>query len=118
MSNVWYDMMVDRCIDQVEELSDQEVRQMVPDYLDMCERSDINVSIDEARALAQDYLFGLEMADQQMLVIFCLLVSFVVFGFFNTIKWIATLLLLLLLAATIWYGSLFVLIAALFGGTQ
>ena len=42
MSNVWYDMMADRCIDQVEELSDQEVLQMVPDYVDFCERSDID----------------------------------------------------------------------------
>ena len=61
MSNVWYDMMVDRCIDQVEELSDQEVLQLVPDYVVECERSDINVNIDEARDLATDYLFGLEM---------------------------------------------------------
>jgi hypothetical protein len=61
MSNVWYDMMADRCIDQVEELSDQEVLQMVPDYVDFCERSDINVNVDEARDLAIDYLFGLEM---------------------------------------------------------
>ena len=61
MSNVWYDMMVDRCIDQVEELSDQEVLQLVPDYVTECERSDTNVNIDEARDLATDYLFGLEM---------------------------------------------------------
>ena len=61
MSNVWYDMMVDRCIDQVEELSDQEVLQLVPDYVMECERSDTNVNIDEARGLATDYLFGLEM---------------------------------------------------------
>ena len=61
MSNVWYDMMVDRCIDQVEELSDQEVLQLVPDYVIACERGDINVNIDEARDLATDYLFGLEM---------------------------------------------------------
>ena len=61
MSNVWYDMMVDRCIDQVEELSDQEVLQLVPDYVMVCERGDTNVNIDEARGLAVDYLFGLEM---------------------------------------------------------
>lgn len=63
MSNVWYDMMVDRCIDQVSELSDQEVLQLVPDYVMFCERSDVNVNIDEARDLAVDYLFGLEMED-------------------------------------------------------
>ena len=61
MSNVWYDMMADRCIDQVEELSDQEVLQLVPDYVVECERNDTNVNIDEARDLATDYLFGLEM---------------------------------------------------------
>ena len=61
MSNVWYDMMVDRCIDQVEELSDQEVLQLVPDYVMACERSVVNVNVDEARDLAVDYLFGLEM---------------------------------------------------------
>ena len=63
MSNVWYDMMVDRCIDQVDELSDQEVLQLVPDYVMFCERGDVNVNIDEARDLAADYLFGLEMED-------------------------------------------------------
>ena len=45
----------------VEELSDQEVLLMVPDYVDFCERSDINVNMDEARDLAMGYLFGLEM---------------------------------------------------------
>ena len=63
MSNVWYDMMVDRCIDQVDELSDIEVLKLVPDYVMDCERSDVNVNIDEARSLAADYLFGLEMED-------------------------------------------------------
>ena len=61
MSNVWYDMMVDRCIDQVEELSDQEVLQLVPDYVHECESDSVEVNIDEARDLATDYLFGLEM---------------------------------------------------------
>ena len=56
-------MMVDRCIDQVDELSDQEVLQLVPDYVMFCERGDVNVNIDEARDLAADYLFGLEMED-------------------------------------------------------
>ena len=65
MSNVWYDMMVDRCIDQVSELSDQEVLQLVPDYVVACERGDTNVNIDEARDLAIDYLFGLEMEDAE-----------------------------------------------------
>ena len=63
MSNVWYDMMVDRCIDQVDELSDSEVLQLVPDYLMFCERSDVNVNMDEARELAADYLLGLEMEE-------------------------------------------------------
>lgn len=63
MSNVWYDMMVDRCIDQVDELSDQEVLQLVPHYVHECESDDVEVNIDEARDLAADYLFGLEMED-------------------------------------------------------
>jgi hypothetical protein len=63
VSNVWYDMMVDRCIDQVEELSDQEVLQLVPDYVHECESDSVEVNIDEARDLATDYLFGLEMED-------------------------------------------------------
>ena len=63
MSNVWYDMMVDRCIDQVDELSDAEVLKLVPNYVYECERSDMNVNMDEARDLAIDYLFGLEMED-------------------------------------------------------
>lgn len=61
MSNVWYDMMVDRCLDQVDELSDQEVLQLVPDYVHECESDSVEVNIDEARDLAADYLFGLEM---------------------------------------------------------
>jgi hypothetical protein len=63
MGNVWYDMMVDRCIDQVDELSDAEVLKLVPNYVYECERSDMNVNMDEARDLAIDYLFGLEMED-------------------------------------------------------
>ena len=63
MSNVWYDMMVDRCIDQVDELSDQEVLQLVNDYVHECESDSVEVNIDEARNLATDYLFGLEMED-------------------------------------------------------
>ena len=63
MSNVWYDMMVDRCIDQVDELSDLEVLKLVPNYVYECERSDMNVNMDEARDLAIDYLFGLEMEE-------------------------------------------------------
>lgn len=63
MSNIWYDMMVDRCIDQVEELSDQEVLQLVPHYVHECESDAVEVNIDEARNLAADYLFGLEMED-------------------------------------------------------
>ena len=61
MSNVWYDMMVDRCLDQVDELSDQEVFQLVNDYVHECESDSVEVNIDEARDLAADYLFGLEM---------------------------------------------------------
>jgi hypothetical protein len=56
-------MMVDRCIDQVEELSDKEVLQLVPDYVHECESDSVEVNIDEARNLAADYLFGLEMED-------------------------------------------------------
>ena len=63
MSNVWYDMMVDRCIDQVDELSDQEVLQLVPDYVHECEHSEIDINIDEARDLAVHKLFNLEMED-------------------------------------------------------
>ena len=63
MSNVWYDMMVDRCLDQVDELSDQEVLQLVPDYVHECESDSVEVNIDEARDLAADYLLGLEMED-------------------------------------------------------
>ncbi len=63
MSNVWYDMMVDRCIDQVDDLSDQEVLQLVNDYVHECESDSVEVNIDEARNLAADYLFGLEMED-------------------------------------------------------
>ena len=63
MSNVWYDMMVDRCLDQVDELSDQEVLQLVNDYVHECESDSVEVNIDEARDLAADYLFGLEMED-------------------------------------------------------
>jgi hypothetical protein len=63
MSNVWYDMMVDRCLDQVDELSDQEVLQLVNDYVHECESDSVEVNIDEARNLAADYLFGLEMED-------------------------------------------------------
>ncbi len=63
MGNVWYDMMVDRCIDQVDELSDQEVLQLVNDYVHECESDNVEVNIDEARNLATDYLFGLEMED-------------------------------------------------------
>ena len=63
MGNVWYDMMVDRCLDQVDELSDQEVLQIVNDYVHECESDSIEVNIDEARNLAADYLFGLEMED-------------------------------------------------------
>ena len=63
MSDVWYDMMVDRCIDQVDELSDQEVLQLVCDYVHECESDNVEVNIDEARNLATDYLFGLEMED-------------------------------------------------------
>jgi len=63
VSNVWYDMMVDRCIDQVDELSDLEVLKLVPNYVYECERSDMNVNMDEARDLAIDYLFGLEMEE-------------------------------------------------------
>jgi hypothetical protein len=63
MGNVWYDMMVDRCIDQVDELSDAEVLKLVPNYVYECERSDMNVNMDEARSLAADYLFGLEMEE-------------------------------------------------------
>jgi len=58
MSNLWYDMMVDRCLDQVDELGDQEVLELVRDHVD----SEV-VNMDEARDLAADYLFGLEMAD-------------------------------------------------------
>jgi hypothetical protein len=56
-------MMVDRCIDQVDELSDLEVLKLVPNYVYECERSDMNVNMDEARDLAIDYLFGLEMEE-------------------------------------------------------
>lgn len=63
MGNVWYDMMVDRCLDQVDELSDQEVLQLVNDYVHECESDSVEVNIDEARDLAADYLFGLEMQD-------------------------------------------------------
>ena len=63
MSNVWYDMMVDRCLDQVDELSNQEVLQLVNDYVHECESDSVEVNIDEARNLAADYLFGLEMED-------------------------------------------------------
>ena len=63
MSNVWYDMMVDRCLDQVDELSDQEVLQLVPHYVHECESDDVEVNIDEARDLAADYLLSLEMED-------------------------------------------------------
>ena len=63
MGNVWYDMMVDRCLDQVDELSDQEVLQLVNDYVHECESDSVEVNIDEARDLAADYLFGLEMED-------------------------------------------------------
>lgn len=63
MSNVWYDMMVDRCIDQIDELSDQEVLQLVPDYVYECEHSDVDINIDVARDLAVDKLFNLEMED-------------------------------------------------------
>ena len=63
MGNVWYDMMVDRCLDQVDELSDQEVLQLVNDYMHECESDSVEVNIDEARDLAADYLFGLEMQD-------------------------------------------------------
>jgi len=63
VGNVWYDMMVDRCLDQVDELSDQEVLQLVNDYVHECESDSVEVNIDEARDLAADYLFGLEMQD-------------------------------------------------------
>ncbi len=63
MGNVWYDMMVDRCLDQVDELSDQEVLQLVNDYVHECESDSVEINIDEARDLAADYLFGLEMQD-------------------------------------------------------
>ena len=63
MSNVWYDMMVDRCIDQVEELSDQEVLQLVSGYVNECEYNDVEINMDEARDLAVDKLFNLEMED-------------------------------------------------------
>jgi len=63
MGNVWYDMMVDRCLDQVDELSDQEVLQLVNDYVHECESDSVEVNIDDARNLAADYLFGLEMED-------------------------------------------------------
>jgi hypothetical protein len=63
MRNVWYDMMVDRCLDQVDELSDQEVFQLVSGYVHECESDSVEINIDEARNLAADYLFGLEMED-------------------------------------------------------
>ena len=63
MCNAWYEMMVDRCLDQVDELSDQEVLQLVPHYVHECESDDVEVNIDEARDLAADYLLGLEMED-------------------------------------------------------
>lgn len=63
MSNVWYNMMVDRCIDQVDELSDLEVLKLVQDYVVACEQADVNVNMDEARDLAIDKLVHLEMED-------------------------------------------------------